>query len=78
VTLADLLPGESGIIQVVNTEDLLRQRLFDLGLVPGTRIQARFFAPKGDPVAFMVRGTLLALRLSTAKRVEVRPLGRSF
>ena len=78
MTLADLLPGESGIIQVVDTEDLLRQRLFDLGLVPGTHIQARFRGRGGDPVAYLVRGTVLALRLSTAKSVSVQLLGRSF
>lgn len=80
MTLADLLPGDAGIIQTVNTEHLLRQRLLDLGLLPGTRIQARFKGRNGDPVAYLVRGTVLALRLSTAKNVTitVHPLGRSF
>lgn len=77
MTLADLLPGESGIIQEVDTEALLQQRLLDLGLLPGTHIQARFRGRRGDPVAYMVRGTVLALRLSTAKDVIVHPLGRS-
>lgn len=77
MTLADLKPGESGIIQGIDTEGLLLRRLLDLGLLPGTHIDVRFRSQRGDPVAYMVRGTILALRRSTACKVIVHSLGRS-
>lgn len=77
MTLADLLTGEEGIIQAIETDAPLLQRLQELGLLPGTRIQARFSSRSGDPVAYKVRGTVLALRLSTARSVIVYPMGGS-
>nr|NLJ04034.1 ferrous iron transport protein A [Bacillota bacterium] len=77
LTLAELLPGESAIIRKIDTEGLLRQRLLDLGLLPGTCIQTRFLGRRGDPAAYLVRGTVLALRRSTAQKVLVQPIGRS-
>lgn len=76
MTLADLLPGESGIIETITAEGVLLQRLLDLGLVPQTRIEARFASSGGDPMAYLIRGTVLALRLSTARTVLITPLGR--
>lgn len=77
MTLADLLPGEDGIIQTVETDAPLLQRLQDLGLLPGTCVQMRFASRSGDPVAYLVRGTVLALRLSTARSIIVDPRGGS-
>ena len=77
MTLADLTIGESGIIESLNLDGVLRQRLLDLGLVPGTQIKALFSSRRGDPVAYKVRGTVLALRHSTARNVVIRSLGRS-
>ena len=76
MTLADLLPGESGIIQMVKCDRLVRERLADLGLLPGTPIRVQFRGPSGEPTAYWVRGSLLALRRSTAENIIMHPLGR--
>lgn len=76
MTLADLAPGESGIIVSISAEGILRQRLLDLGLVPRTFITACFASRGGDPVAYAARGAVLALRLSTASKVIITPARR--
>ncbi len=76
MVLSDLIPGQAGIIQGITAEGILLQRLFDLGLLPGTQIKALYLACGGDPVAYAVRGTVLALRRSTACKVTIQPLGR--
>lgn len=43
----------------------------DLGLTPGTCIEAVLRSSLGDPTAYRVRGTILALRDVQAKRIEV-------
>lgn len=74
--LAELEPGEVGVIQKITAQGILAQRLLDLGLVPKTKVEALFTSRGGDPVAYFVRGTVLALRLSTAREVIITSCGR--
>jgi len=43
----------------------------DLGLTPGTSVEAVLRSPLGDPTAYLVRGTMLALRRVQAEQIEV-------
>ena len=51
-----------------------RRRLLDLGLVRGTEITARFASAAGDPVAYTIRGALIALRRRQASWIAVEPV----
>jgi len=73
VTLADLTRGQWGLVQGLSAQGTLRQRLLDLGLVPGTPVQALFAAKGGSPTAYYVRGSVFALRGDTASQVLVEP-----
>lgn len=53
-----------------------RERLEDLGLIPGTALRVERRAPLGDPLALKVRGGLLCLRRSEARFIRVRPAPR--
>ncbi|MBK5096200.1 MAG: DtxR family transcriptional regulator [Gemmatimonadetes bacterium] len=72
-SLADLEPGETG--QVLRISPVLqgpqRRRLLDLGVVPGTEIQAEFASAAGDPVAYLIRGALIALRRDQAALIQL-------
>jgi DtxR family Mn-dependent transcriptional regulator len=48
-----------------------RRRLQDLGLLPGTQVRAEFASPAGDPVAYRIRGALIALRKEQADLIQV-------
>jgi DtxR family Mn-dependent transcriptional regulator len=48
-----------------------RRRLLDLGLVPGTIVKAEFASPARDPVAYRVRGALIALRTQQADMIHI-------
>jgi len=48
-----------------------RRRMLDLGLVSGTRVEALCRSPSGDPVAYFVRGTVIALRCEDACKITV-------
>lgn len=65
--------GIGSICQVVslNLEGLLRRRILDLGMVPGTPVQCIRKSPAGDPVAYLVRDTLIALRSEDASQITV-------
>jgi len=73
-SLAELRPGERAVIVAVNDaidrDD--RRRLLELGLFPGTPIEAVLDSPLGDPTAYRVRDMTVALRHSQARHIEVR------
>ena len=62
MTLYELPLNTVAIIKDINCADNIRRRLLDLGLVNGTKIKPIFKSPSGDPVAFEVRNTLIAIR----------------
>ena len=72
-TLAELTPGASARVLGIHPslQGPQRRRLLDLGLVPGTRVDAELASASGDPVAFRVRGALIALRKDQAKWILV-------
>lgn len=70
-TLADLAPGESGVLEGLDLPEADAQRLMELGFLPGTLVVAARRAPGGDPRVFRVDGTEFALRGDTARRMRV-------
>jgi len=73
-TLATIRQGESARVVGLSRacRGPQRRRLLDLGVVPGTRISARLTAAGGDPVAYEIRGALIALRREQAEWIRVR------
>ncbi len=53
-----------------------RRRFLDLGLTPGTLIYPELKNFFGDPRAYRVRGTLIALRKDQAEQIWVKPVSR--
>jgi len=76
-TLRDLRPPESGRVVGVSPacQGSQRRRLLDLGVVPGTEIQAELASATGDPVAYRIRGALIALRGEQADWIRIERLG---
>ena len=50
----------------------MRHRLWDMGMVEGTTVECAFKSPSGDPVAYVVRGTVVALRRTDAAAIAVQ------
>ncbi len=72
-TLAHLVPGERArVLRIVEScRGPQRRRLLDLGLVPGTVVEAELVSASGDPTAYRIRGALIGLRRSQAKLVRI-------
>jgi ferrous iron transport protein A len=72
VTTLHALPnGSRCVVHAVVGEAVLRRRLQELGLVPGTPVEVIRRAPLGDPLEIRLRGYHLSLRREEAERVEV-------
>jgi len=51
-----------------------RRRLMDLGVLPGTEISVEMESLGGDPIAYFIRGTTIAMRRNQAQMIHVRPV----
>lgn len=71
--LADLKIGSVGSIAGLSPafRGQERRRLLDLGFVPGTRIEVEMSGPGGDPTAYRLRGSLVALRREQAAQIRI-------
>jgi len=72
MSLMDLRRGDAAILDGIDLPTDDARRLMELGFLPGTQITAGRSAPGGDPQAFQVDGSEIALRRETAKRMTVR------
>ena len=75
VPLDSLEPGQSGVVTGISSlsRGVERRRLFDLGIIPGTPIDVEMDNPSGDPTAYRIRGSVIALRSSQARLISVKP-----
>lgn len=71
LTLDQLQPGEAAAVMRLHATGMNRRRLMDLGILPGTRLVAELKSPMGDPVAYRVRDTLIALRREQSHQIEI-------
>ena len=71
--LCDLAPGQAGRVRGLVTAGPMRRRLQELGLVEGTKVECLGRSPLGDPSAYEIRGTVIALRRRDSAGVLVRP-----
>ncbi len=58
-------------IIAIRCHGLKRRRLFDLGLIPGTKIKTLHKSPYGNPIAYLVRGAVIAMRNEDAQKIIV-------
>ena len=74
-TLANLGCGESAVV-ISFAPGFSARRLRELGFVPGNMVRALFRAPSGDPTAYAVCGTVIALRRSEAENILLLSSGK--
>lgn len=72
-TLADLRPGQIGIVRGIKADASLKRRLAAMGLVSGTTVSVEYTAPMGNPRAYLVRDYTLSLRNEEARKVVIDP-----
>ncbi len=70
-TLADMQEGAIARVSVLLAEGGIRRRLRDIGLIEGTRVRCLNRGPSGDPVAYLIRGAVIALRREDSSRVMI-------
>lgn len=57
-------------ITKISLDGVMRRRLLDLGFVSGATVEVIKKSPLGDPIAFRVSQTTIALRKEESSRIE--------
>ena len=71
-TLSELEQGKKGVIALLKTKGTLKRRLMDVGFIEGADISCVLASPLGDPKAYWVRGSLIALRKEDSDKILIR------
>ncbi len=67
-----LLPiGRKARVKRLTSDGMTRRRMLDLGLIIDTIVEALLKSPAGDPVAYDIRGAVIALRSEEAGKIMV-------
>lgn len=76
IRLSALKDGEKGVVKSISTvcNGSARRRLMDLGFVCGSEVAVDVRSPMGNPTAYLVRGTAIALRKDQGDYVLIRKL----
>ena len=69
--LSELPINTKAYIDSLNCNGNIRRRLLDLGLVKNSSITPILESPSGDPRAFEIRGTLIAIRKEDADLIKI-------
>lgn len=72
MTLADLELTKTAVIRKIHLVGNLRRRLLDLGFSPGIAVTPLFRSPFGDPTAYRVLNSVVALRKEDAAQIEIQ------
>ncbi|MEA4926556.1 MAG: FeoA family protein [Syntrophomonadaceae bacterium] len=71
IPLHHLALGNTGKVRELTSDGNIRRRMLDLGLICGTRVAALQKSPSGDPVAYEIRGAVIALRSEEAAQILI-------
>jgi len=71
-TLAEAEIGVTYIIKSVSCSGAALRRFLDLGLIPGTKLNALFRSPAKNPTAFLIRGAVIALRTEDCGNIVIK------
>ena len=75
ITVDDLPPGGFGILKQINADNTVKQRLMDMGIIEGVKVEMIRPAPLGDPIQIKVLNTLIALRRTEARSLVIENVG---
>ena len=70
-TIYNLITGQRAVVKSVHANSAIRQRLFDMGVIPSVEVMKERSALGGDPVWISVGSVQLALRKNEAEAVFV-------
>ncbi len=70
-SLKNLKEGDKAKVVKLLSEGSIKRRLQDIGVIEGTEIERLQSSPTGDPIAYFIRGAVIALRSEDSTNIIV-------
>lgn len=74
IPLHELPKGSFGVVKKLTAKGSARRRMLDLGLIHDTYVESLMKSPAGDPIAYQIRGAVIALRSEEASKIFVESI----
>lgn len=74
ISLNQLPVGKKASVTTLTSDGTTRRRMLDLGVVNGTEIEPLYKSPSGNPIAYLIRGAVIALRSDVSEKIMVSAL----
>ncbi|HCF50546.1 MAG TPA: ferrous iron transport protein A [Syntrophomonas sp.] len=71
ISLNQLPLGRKANVTMLTSDGATRRRMLDLGIIDGTDIEPLYKSPSGNPVAYLIRGAVIALRSDVSEKIIV-------
>ncbi len=71
ISLHQLPIGRKANVSALTSDGAARRRILDLGVIDGTEIEPLYKSPSGNPVAYLIRGAVIALRSDVSEKIIV-------
>ncbi len=72
--MSELNINEEAIIKNIPANNPLRHRFFDLGLIKNTGIKCVAISPFGDPKAYRIRDSVIAIRQEDCYNISIEEM----
>jgi ferrous iron transport protein A len=72
--LCQMQEGQTARVREVRSTGSMQRRLLDMGLIAGTPVACLQKSPGGDPVAYLIRGAVIAIRHEDSANILVEPV----
>lgn len=69
ISLNQLPMGRKANVTMLTSDGTTRRRMLDLGVIDGTEIEPLYKSPSGNPVAYLIRGAVIALRSDVSEKI---------
>lgn len=70
VPLSELAIGKGAVVEKIKSP--IGERLSELGLIDGTYVECVMYSPLSDPIAYNIRGAVIAIRKKDCDEIVVR------
>lgn len=71
IPLNSLPVGQKAKVTSLISDGATRRRMLDLGVIRDTEIEPLYKSPAGNPVAYLIRGAVIALRNDVSGMIMV-------
>ena len=69
--LCDISKDKDYQIKSINTNEINKRRLYDIGIIKGSKIKLLYISPSKKIRAYLVRNSIISIRNKDASLIEV-------